>query len=188
MKINTIIQGDCLEVLRNLEDESVDCIITSPPYYSLRDYGTAKWEGGDEGCDHKVQNNVRECQGDWERPSRKEFNKIGTLVKCQACGNQFNGKLGQKFCSTKCLNTLSNEQRQNALSEIANTCKCGAKRIDQQIGLEKTLDEYLNKMLLITAELKRVLKKTGTLWWNHGDCYGGSGMGAGTKEAKEVFI
>jgi len=32
-------------------------------------------------------------------------------------------------------------------------------------------------MLLITAELKRVLKKTGTMWWNHGDSYGGSGMG-----------
>jgi len=82
MKLNTIIQGDCLEVLKTIPDESIDCIITSPPYYGLRDYGQ-----------------------------------------------------------------------------------------DAQIGLEKTLDEYLNKLLKITAECKRVLKKTGTLWWNHGDSY-----------------
>ena len=39
MKLNTIIQGDSLEVLKTLESESVDCCITSPPYFGLRDYG-----------------------------------------------------------------------------------------------------------------------------------------------------
>lgn len=34
-----IIQGDSLEVLKTLPDESVDCVITSPPYWALRDYG-----------------------------------------------------------------------------------------------------------------------------------------------------
>src|SRR3990167_7944004 len=42
-------------------------------------------------------------------------------------------------------------------------------------------------MLLITAEFRRVLKSTGTLWWNHGDSYGGSGMGVGSKIKKESF-
>jgi DNA modification methylase len=37
--LNKIIQGDCLEVLKTLPDESVDCCITSPPYFGLRDYG-----------------------------------------------------------------------------------------------------------------------------------------------------
>ena len=32
-------------------------------------------------------------------------------------------------------------------------------------------------MLQITAELKRVLKATGVIFWNHGDSYGGSGLG-----------
>lgn len=36
---NKIIQGDALEVLKTLPDESVDCVITSPPYWALRDYG-----------------------------------------------------------------------------------------------------------------------------------------------------
>ena len=34
-----IINGDSLEVLKTLPDESVDCVITSPPYWALRDYG-----------------------------------------------------------------------------------------------------------------------------------------------------
>src|SRR3990167_10336765 len=50
--------------------------------------------------------------------------------------------------------------------------------VEGQLGLELTLNEYLDKILLITAELKRVLKKTGTMWWNHGDSYGGSGNGS----------
>jgi len=83
--INRIVRGECLEVLKQLPDESIDCIVTSPPYYGLRDYGMKK-----------------------------------------------------------------------------------------QIGLESTFEEYLQNMLAVTAELKRVLKKEGTLWWNHGDCYGGA--------------
>lgn len=34
-----IIQGDCLERLKNMADQSVHCCVTSPPYYNLRDYG-----------------------------------------------------------------------------------------------------------------------------------------------------
>ena len=37
--MNEILQGDCLEVLRTLESESIDCVVTSPPYWALRDYG-----------------------------------------------------------------------------------------------------------------------------------------------------
>ena len=37
--LNKILQGDSLEVLRTLPSESVDCAITSPPYWALRDYG-----------------------------------------------------------------------------------------------------------------------------------------------------
>jgi site-specific DNA-methyltransferase (adenine-specific) len=36
--INTVIQGDCLEVMKTLEDKSVDMVLTSPPYDNLRDY------------------------------------------------------------------------------------------------------------------------------------------------------
>jgi DNA modification methylase len=37
----TILKGDCREVLRTLPDDSVHCVVTSPPYWGLRDYGIA---------------------------------------------------------------------------------------------------------------------------------------------------
>jgi len=50
-----LLVGDCLETLKTLPDCSVQCCVTSPPFYGLRDYGTAKWEGGDPECDHNPQ-------------------------------------------------------------------------------------------------------------------------------------
>ena len=50
---NTILQGDAIARLGELPAGSVHCCITSPPYWGLRDYGTASWEGGDPECDHK---------------------------------------------------------------------------------------------------------------------------------------
>ncbi|MAG45100.1 hypothetical protein CL633_04420 [bacterium] len=43
----------------------------------------------------------------------------------------------------------------------------------KEIGLEPTIDEFLVKMSAITGQLKRVLKPTGVMFFNHGDCYGG---------------
>lgn len=48
-----VLQGDCIESLKTLGDESVNCCVTSPPYWGLRDYGTAEWKGGDPKCSHK---------------------------------------------------------------------------------------------------------------------------------------
>jgi len=47
--------GDCREIMRRWVEEGVkvQTCITSPPYYGLRDYGTATWIGGDTSCSHK---------------------------------------------------------------------------------------------------------------------------------------
>ncbi len=42
----TLLHGDCRNVLKTLEPESVQECVTSPPYFGLRDYNTAEWEGG----------------------------------------------------------------------------------------------------------------------------------------------
>jgi len=54
------INGNALHI--PLPSESVQCCITSPPYYGLRDFGTAKWIGGDADCDH-VESEIRTGQG-----------------------------------------------------------------------------------------------------------------------------
>lgn len=52
---------------------------------------------------------------------------------------------------------------------------CGAIREDKQIGLEETPQEYINKLVMVFREVRRVLKDDGTLWVNIGDSYWGSG-------------
>ncbi len=39
LPLNEIVQGDALRVLRTFPDNSIDCGVTNPPYYGLRDYG-----------------------------------------------------------------------------------------------------------------------------------------------------
>ena len=75
-------EGNALAVLQALPSESVQCVVTSPPYWGLRDYG-----------------------------------------------------------------------------------------IDNQIGLEPSLAQFLNRLTFVFAEVKRVLKPNGTLWLNIGDSY-----------------
>jgi DNA modification methylase len=52
------------------------------------------------------------------------------------------------------------------------TCwRCGAKRIDKQIGLEETPDAYVAKLVEVFREVRRVLRDDGTLWLNIGDSF-----------------
>lgn len=51
--MDKIYQGNAVEVLKTFPEQSVDCCVTSPPYYGLRDYGTGKWVGGNPNCPHR---------------------------------------------------------------------------------------------------------------------------------------
>lgn len=78
-------QGDVLERLREMPDGSVHCVVTSPPYWGLRDYGTAQWEGGLTECDHL------EPQGGQGTASAKQNTSVGSQVMqyktdCLKCG------------------------------------------------------------------------------------------------------
>jgi DNA modification methylase len=81
----TVYGGDCREVLATLPADSVDCVVTSPPYWGLRDYGTATWEGGEVGCDHRNTNwprgkDLGNSQGDRNNrttPMRESCTKCG---------------------------------------------------------------------------------------------------------------
>ena len=80
--VNQILEGDCLDLMKKMPDKHVQCCITSPPYYSVRDYG-----------------------------------------------------------------------------------------IEGQIGAEETPEEYIEKMVEIFREVRRILKDNGTVWLNIGDTY-----------------
>lgn len=48
-----IINANALRI--PLANQSVHTVVTSPPYWGLRDYGTGRWKGGDPECDHNPQ-------------------------------------------------------------------------------------------------------------------------------------
>ena len=34
-----ILQGNCIDKIKEIDDNSIDCVVSSPPYFGLRDYG-----------------------------------------------------------------------------------------------------------------------------------------------------
>jgi len=134
--MNKIEFGDCREIMRKWASQGVKAqtCITSPPYYGLRDYGTAKWEGGDSDCEHSISMPTK-----WNDPKR------GT--------NVLRPEVGHRGGSS------------------SNCHLCGAKRIDEQIGLEDTPDDYIKNMVEVFRCVWDVLEDDGTLWVNIGDSY-----------------
>lgn len=142
--------GDCLDALAAMEPDSVDCVVTSPPYWGLRDYGTGRWEGGDPNCDHRS-------------PTMRE---------------------GRNEDRTKLAGSAATNNAQLRLAHNSACGKCGAVKVDQQIGLEPTLTEHLTKMVAVFEAVRRVLKPEGTLWINYGDCYATSPNGRSAADTK----
>ena len=68
---------------------------------------------------------------------------------------------------------------------FAGDCMCGARRIDAQLGLESTPEEYVGNLVQVFREVRRALRDDGTVWLNLGDSYaasikGSGGIGKGT--------
>ena len=87
-----IFQGDVIEQLAQFPDGSIDCIISSPPYWGLRDYGTGKWVGGDPKCDHSaIRHKTREERGGLSKVQSGNQGGFGdenkwTSDNCPTCG------------------------------------------------------------------------------------------------------
>lgn len=87
---NNVLQGDCREILKTLPDASVDCCVTSPPYYGLRDYGTGKWIGGDPNCPHRgkpfaIRAHINEnCTGGNDVKNQQVYEPFKKV--CPLCG------------------------------------------------------------------------------------------------------
>ena len=85
----TIRHGDCRDILPTLPAASVHCCVTSPPYFGLRDYGTAAWDGGDADCDHKPK-----TRGRTERPRAGLTGGTATIDASEAIYRQSCGDCG----------------------------------------------------------------------------------------------
>lgn len=166
-----VLHGDALAKLRELPDESVHCVITSPPYWGLRDYKTPPqiWERSDGsglrsrcfgGVGLHGSNGSGKCEHVWG----------GMLPPKPGRGN----KPGDFSTSS-----LTNPQRQDAMERATDSgsfcSKCGAWR--GHLGLEPTPELYVEHLVAIFREVRRVLRKDGTLWLNLGDSFSSSAPG-----------
>jgi len=88
MDIDVILQGNNIETLKTIPDESVDSCITSPPYYGLRDYGTGEWVGGDPNCPHRRMSKYSEKTTTGHKQEELIGNVGDAIYKtvCPLCG------------------------------------------------------------------------------------------------------
>lgn len=142
MELDKIYNEPCLETMARLPDNSVNCIITSPPYYQLREYDIefdAIWDE-DKDCTHDFNLHMVRKKTVGDRPSEKSV-----IAK----------------------NRRDNENRPTITNNVC--VKCGAWK--GQLGLEPTFELYLQHLWQIMDELYRILKPDGTCWFNIADTY-----------------
>ncbi len=154
---NKVICGNAPEILERFPSESVDCVVTSPPYWVLRDYGIKPqiWDG-DENCEHE-----------WKTRTYQIGNRAGNKDRNQPFFTQRHNV---------------NEQYKASMPTADFCLKCQAWR--GSLGLEPNFDLYIKHLADIFDEIKRVLRKDGTCWVNLGDTYFGGGNNRGSSEEK----
>jgi DNA modification methylase len=138
-----IVLGDVLQVLRSWPSEFVQCVVTSPPYWGLRDYGIppSVW-GGDPGHEHA-----------W-----------AALRRIHKGGKRYDPQPAPAMAGR-------DQSARNAVRDVlpGSSCACGAWL--GNLGLEPTPEDFVAHLVEVFREVRRVLKKDGTLWLNLGDCY-----------------
>ena len=137
--------GNALEVLKTLPDGLVQTVATSPPYWSLRDYDSPMTIWGGK----------EGCNHKWGKNLKiHQGGKNGSSAvmegRDQSARNAVRDRKAGQFCRS-----------------------CGAWK--GALGLEPTPELYVEHIVEIFREIKRVLRKDGTVWLNLGDCYAGSG-------------
>ncbi len=148
--------GNTLDILSAMEAESVQCVVTSPPYWGLRKYaGEQELVWGDNHCEHEWGNLIK----------GKEYGRHDTndprSTNFGAWSN-WDGDTG-------------NDARHRCL-------KCGAWR--GAYGLEPTVEMYVDHTVQFLRAIWRVLRKDGVVFWNIGDSYAGGKGQSGSRGAE----
>jgi len=164
-----ILQGHVLDTLRQLPAESVHCVVTSPPYFGLRAYGTEPQVWGGAVCEHV-----------WgaEQPKPGSEYREGESTSIFA-GREDKAEIREAF--TKARGKFALDPNSGSLSARTggSFCqRCGAWR--GELGSEPTPELFIRNLVEVFREVRRVLRKDGTFWLNCGDSMAGSGKGYGS--------
>jgi len=89
MELNKVYLGDALESIKKFPDKCFDCVVTSPPYFGLRDYGTGQWVGGDPNCKHYRTTKVSDKTITGHKRMNEAESPVGDAIYksvCPLCG------------------------------------------------------------------------------------------------------
>lgn len=91
MPENKIICGAMPQATKDFPDGYFNCCISSPPYWALRDYGTATWEGGKSDCDHQAAKKKSRYDYSMAKSKIQDGTRTGTDAPkwkdiCPTCG------------------------------------------------------------------------------------------------------
>ncbi len=147
-----IIAGDCRAALAELPSQSVHMCVTSPPYWGLRDYKVEPqvWGGDPMLCGHEWDDSV----------VTKKSGGVGSSGLLKDGRNE-----AQRIITADRSNSVSWLN----VSQGAFCRHCNAWR--GSLGLEPTLGLYLDHMVEVCREIRRVLRKDGTFWLVVGDSF-----------------
>ena len=174
-----ILPGDVLDRLRSLPDESVHCVVTSPPYFALRNYGIEPtvWEP----VRYSPMSGLPEmpvpvyadpeafpsCSHEWgTRDSRHVVREEKITGKSRTTDRCYGGDPTRRFDG--------NHQKH---VDGVFCLKCGAWL--GCLGNEPTPELFVGHIVQVFREVRRVLRSDGTLWLNMGDTYSSGGKGGG---------
>lgn len=142
-----LILGEASKVLSTLDLESIDCVVTSPPYFGLRDYGTdpVVWDIADL--------NKTFCTHEWVVTP---YYRSGGADK--AGDRKYGGGEDNK---ARIKNTRWRED--------IRCVKCGV--VKAELGRERYLQDYVDNLVYVFSLIKELLKPSGTAFLNIGDGY-----------------
>lgn len=103
-----ILVGDNRKSLKSLPTGCVQTVITSPPYWGLRDYGTGVWIGGEESCDHQTSRSRGDDIKSGDKQATSKGSRPNTQWECKCGATREDEQIGlestpQEFVEQLCL-------------------------------------------------------------------------------------
>jgi DNA modification methylase len=143
-----LFQGDCREILAEMPENSVQCCITSPPYWGLRKY---------KGNQDRIWGGKADCEHEWGEQ----------IIAINSGGGYAKGKLGPYLHPPGGMR----DWQIGPVSQGRFCQKCGAWY--GAFGLEPTVEMYVAHSIEILRAIRRVLREDGVIMLNLGDSYAG---------------
>jgi len=164
--LNKPVRADCIDLIPKLPPKCIQTVVTSPPFYGKRFY--TDYEGGLKPRIFPSSEKAKDCKHNWNVSATAQT-KMATVGSTET----------KKHPSL----VAEGKPPPTYFCEI-----CGAWQ--GWLGLEPTVQLFVDHLVMIFREIRRILRDDGTIWVNMGDAFAGSGKGAWNKKdkQKEVYV